>query len=208
MLGRTGKAREDVLLYIDGDNGIVQILSAPDEEVNSHIISEELHKEFAGSEEHLQHVSVVSSGRASSHVNITCLNFSFWDKRRKVARLKQAGRGGTGSVFRDKKLKALVVKYSALSGDTNDPEDIDTLQKTGLKLHNEIEKGDSSQCHMREMGTAHLMEIMNDYDLLPIRNFKYGQMPEAISLASWSSKSSSPNRQMLMYGCSLLLQRG
>ena len=78
-----GKADEDVIVFIDGDKGIVQILSAPDKVINSHILAEELHKEFAGSEEHLQHVSVVSSGSASDHVLITCLNFSFWDKRRK-----------------------------------------------------------------------------------------------------------------------------
>ncbi|HOD60054.1 MAG TPA: aldehyde ferredoxin oxidoreductase C-terminal domain-containing protein, partial [Candidatus Syntrophosphaera sp.] len=35
---------------------------------------------------------------------------------------------------------------------------------------------------------AHLVEIMNDYDLLPIKNFKYGQMEEAKGLASWEFK--------------------
>jgi len=180
-----GKAQEDVIVFIDGDKGTVQIFTAPDEHLNSHIAAEEFIHEFADAPGKEQYVSVVSSGEASDHVYITCLNFSFWDKRRQVARLKQAGRGGTGTVFRNKHIKALVVKYSGLKGDSNHPVDIDTLQKTGLKLHREIEKGDDSQCHMRAQGTAHLMEIMNDYDLLPIKNFKYGQMPEAIALASW-----------------------
>lgn len=200
-----GKAAEEVVVFIDGDKGLVQVYTAPDQDVNSHILAEKLHHEFSGGEEHLQHVSVVSSGAAAEHVEITCLNFSFWDKRRKVARLKQAGRGGTGSVFRDKKLKALVVKYSSLAGDANDPVDIDTLQKTGLKLHNEIEKGDSSQCHMREVGTAHLMEIMDDYDLLPIKNFKYGQAPEAQGLASAEFKKLFTQNMPdgCWFGCSL-----
>jgi aldehyde:ferredoxin oxidoreductase len=183
-----GIAKEDIIVYIDGDQGHVQIFTAPDEDLNSHIAAEQFIHEFAETPGKEQFVSVVSSGEASEHVLITCLNFSFWDKRRQVARLKQAGRGGTGSVFRHKNLKALVVKYSSLKGDTNHPADIETLQQTGLKLHNEIEKGDSSQCHMREMGTAHLMEIMDDYDLLPIKNFKYGHLPEARSLASWEFK--------------------
>ncbi|MDD4034438.1 MAG: aldehyde ferredoxin oxidoreductase C-terminal domain-containing protein, partial [Candidatus Cloacimonadaceae bacterium] len=200
-----GKADEDVIVFIDGDKGIVQILSAPDKVINSHILAEELHKEFAGSEEHLQHVSVVSSGSASDHVLITCLNFSFWDKRRKVARLKQAGRGGTGTVFRDKSIKALVVKYSGLSVDKNDPADLPTLQKTGLKLHKEIEVGDADQCRMHQVGTAHLMEIMNDYDLLPIRNFKYGQMPEAEGLHSreFTKLFTQGMADGCWYGCSL-----
>ncbi|MDD2331861.1 MAG: aldehyde ferredoxin oxidoreductase C-terminal domain-containing protein, partial [Candidatus Cloacimonetes bacterium] len=200
-----GKADEEVIVFIDGDKGIIKILTAPDEEINSHILAEELVKEFADSPEKYQHVSVVSSGKAANYVDISCLNFSFWDKRRKVARLKQAGRGGTGKVLRDKKIKALVVKYSGLKGDTNHPVDMETLQKTGIKLHKEIEKGDSSQCHMREIGTAHLMEIMNDYDLLPIRNFKYGQMPEAIALASWEFKKLFTQNMPdgCWFGCSL-----
>jgi aldehyde:ferredoxin oxidoreductase len=109
-----GKSEEDVIVYIDGDTGMVQIFTAPDTEINSHIFAEELIKEFADSPDKHQFVSVVSTGTAADHVNITCLNFSFWDKRRKVARLKQAGRGGTGTVFRDKGIKAMVVKYSGL----------------------------------------------------------------------------------------------
>ncbi|HNZ07712.1 MAG TPA: aldehyde ferredoxin oxidoreductase C-terminal domain-containing protein [Candidatus Cloacimonadota bacterium] len=200
-----GKADEEVIVYIDGDKGIVQILSAPDEEINSHILAENLITEFADDPEKHQFVSVVSSGKGAEHVPISCLNFSFWDKRRKVARLKQAGRGGTGMVFRDKKIKALVVKYSGLKGDTNNPVDLETVQKTGLKLHKEIEAGDSTQCHMREIGTAHLMEIMDDYDLLPIRNFKYGQMPEARALASWEFKNlfTQGMADGCWYGCSL-----
>ncbi|HPM05291.1 MAG TPA: aldehyde ferredoxin oxidoreductase C-terminal domain-containing protein, partial [Candidatus Cloacimonas sp.] len=200
-----GKADEEVIVFIDGDKGLVQIMTAPDKEINSHILAEELVKEFADSPDKLQYVSVVSTGEAADHVLITCLNFSFWDKRRKVARLKQAGRGGTGSVFRDKKIKALVVKYSGLKSDTNHPVDLPTLQKTGLKLHREIEAGDDSQCRMHQVGTAHLMEIMNDYDLLPIRNFKYGQMPEAIGLHSkeFTALFTQGMADGCWYGCSL-----
>jgi len=183
-----GKSEEEIIIYIDGDKGIVQILSAPDEEINSHILAERLIAEFADNPNGYQYVSVVSSGKAADYVPISCLNFSFWDKRRKVARLKQAGRGGTGMVFRDKRIKALVVKYSGLKGDTNHPVDLETLQKTGLKVHKEIEELDDQQNRMRQVGTAHLVEIMNDYDLLPIKNFKYGQMEEAKGLASWEFK--------------------
>ncbi len=200
-----GKSDEEVIVYIDGDTGMVQIFTAPDTEINSHIFAEELIKEFADSPDKHQFVSVVSTGTAADHVNITCLNFSFWDKRRKVARLKQAGRGGTGTVFRDKRIKAMVVKYSGLKVDTNNPVDLETLKQTGLKLHKEIEAGDATQCRMHEVGTAHLMEVMNDYDLLPIRNFKYGQMPEAIGLHSreFTALFTQGVADGCWYGCSL-----
>ena len=205
-----GIANEEVIIYIDGDKGIVQILSAPEEEINSHILAEELIKEFADGPDKYQFVSVVSSGKAADNVLITCLNFSFWDKRRKVARLKQAGRGGTGSVFRHKKIKALVVKYSGLKVDSNNPEDAETLRMTGLKLHKEIEEGDATQNRMRQVGTAHLMEIMNDYDLLPIRNFKYGQSPEAEGLHSREFKNlfTQGMPDGCWYGCSLSCCKG
>jgi len=200
-----GKADEEVIVFIDGDKGLVQIMTAPDKDINSHVLAEELVKEFADNPEKLHFVSVVSSGEAADHTLITCLNFSFWDKRRKVARLKQAGRGGTGSVLRDKKIKAMVVKYSGLKADTNNPVDLPTLQQTGLKLHREIEAGDDTQCRMHQVGTAHLMEIMNDYDLLPIRNFKYGQMPEAIGLHSreFTALFTQGMADGCWYGCSL-----
>ena len=35
---------------------------------------------------------------------------------------------------------------------------------------------------MSLVGTAHLVTIMNDYDLLPTHNFRYGQHPEAPKL--------------------------
>ena len=205
-----GIANEEVIIYIDGDKGIVQILSAPEEEINSHILAEELIKEFADGPDKYQFVSVVSSGKAADNVLITCLNFSFWDKRRKVARLKQAGRGGTGSVFRHKKIKALVVKYSGLKVDSNNPVDAETLRMTGLKLHKEIEEGDATQNRMRQVGTAHLMEIMNDYDLLPIRNFKYGQSPEAEGLHSREFKNlfTQGMPDGCWYGCSLSCCKG
>ena len=82
-----------------------------------------------------------------------CLNFSFYDPRRQVARLKQAGRGGIGTVLRKKKIKALVVKYVGLKGDSNIPEDLDSIQQTGAKMHREIYERDSD--HVRDAERWH-----------------------------------------------------
>ena len=46
----------------------------------------------------------------AEHTLIGCLNFSFYDWSRRTPRLKQAGRGGMGTVLRNKKVKALVAK--------------------------------------------------------------------------------------------------
>jgi aldehyde:ferredoxin oxidoreductase len=179
-----GIADRDVIVYVDGDQGLVQILEAPEEEVNSHLIAEEMVALFAAKPQEKQGVTSVSAGVGAEHSLMGCLNFSFYDPRRQVARLKQAGRGGIGTVLRHKRIKALVVKYTGLKGDSNHPEDLLTIQQTGAKMHREIYDRDSIMFEMRKDGTNHLTQIMNDYDILPVHNFRYGAHPEAEKIYS------------------------
>ena len=107
-----GKTEEDVVIYIDGNARKVQILRAPLEAADAHLISEQLTEFFADNDKEKREISVVSAGSGAEHSYMGCLNFSWFDWRRGSARIKQAGRGGIGTVFRDKKIKALVVKRS------------------------------------------------------------------------------------------------
>ncbi len=179
-----GKSDKEIIIFIDGDKGIVQIIEAPDEAIDSHIISEQLTEMYADDENGKKNISTVSAGRGSDHGYIGCLNFSWYDKGKKTARLKQAGRGGIGTVFRDKKLKGLIVKYSSLSADSNHSADPKKMREVGIKLSKEIIKLDDSQCKMRKVGTAHLSEIMNEYDLLPTMNYKFGSHKDAYKISS------------------------
>ncbi len=200
-----GKSENDIIIYINGNEGKIQIFEAPDEETNSHILAEQMTDMFADNEKERQHISTVSAGRGSDHVWIGCLNFSYYDKRRKGLRLKQAGRGGIGTVFRNKKLKAIVVKYSGLKGDTNNPVDQKTIQEKGLKFHKEMITLDDKQCQMRTVGTAHLMEIMNDYDLLPVKNFKFGNHEDSYKIDSsvWTKLMTQGVPDGCWYGCTM-----
>ncbi len=103
-----GKAENEVIVYIDGNKGHIQIFEAPDEAVDSHVLAEQLTSMYAESLNDRDNVSVVSAGKAADHALIGCLNFSWFDWRRGGVRLKQAGRGGIGSVFRNKKIKAII----------------------------------------------------------------------------------------------------
>ncbi len=105
-----GKASEETICVIDSKNGSIRIETAPMESIDSHVVAEELTEMYADDEMDKRNIAVVSAGRAASHARIGCLNFSFYDWRRRLPRFKQAGRGGIGRVFRDKKLKALVLK--------------------------------------------------------------------------------------------------
>jgi aldehyde:ferredoxin oxidoreductase len=99
-----GKAKNEVVVVIDGEKGEITIETAPLEETNSHLLAEQLTYMYASddSEKSRQKISVVSAGKGAEHSYWGCLNFSFYDIRRKVARMKQAGRGGLGTVLRDK----------------------------------------------------------------------------------------------------------
>jgi aldehyde:ferredoxin oxidoreductase len=136
---------------------------------------------------------------------IGCLNFSFYDPRRQVARLKQAGRGGSGTVLRKKRVKALVVKYLGLKGDSNHPADLESIQHTGSRMHREIYERDSVMFEMRKDGTNHLTKIMNDYDILPVHNFRYGSHPEAVKIYSpeFTKHFTYEGPDGCWYGCTL-----
>jgi aldehyde:ferredoxin oxidoreductase len=200
-----GKAERDVMVFINGDDGHVSIFEAPNEEVDSHILAEQIMDMFSRDEKDRKNVSSVTAGQGSEHAYLGCLNFSFYDERRRVARLKQAGRGGLGTVLRDKKIKALIVRYSGLNAMSNNPADLPTLQEAGLKLHREIITLDDQQCRMREIGTAHLTEIMDQYDLLPTHNFKFGSHPDSAGLNShaFSAMVTHGLPDGCWYGCTM-----
>jgi aldehyde:ferredoxin oxidoreductase len=180
------KAERETIVFIDGNEGLIQFYESPaDIPGDTHLLAELLTHTFATDEKDLQSVAVVSAGRGADHSPMGLLNFSLYDKRRRGIRVKQAGRGGIGTVFRDKKIRAVVCRYKGVGQNSNDAADPAAVQRIGLKLHREIVKNDDLQCKMRRQGTAHLMEVMNDYDLLPTKNHKYGQDPKGPEIASW-----------------------
>jgi len=179
-----GKAENDVILYIDGNKGIVRIEEAPLEAIDGHVLGEQLTEMYAESEEDKRNIAVVTAGTAAENTLIGLLNFTFYDVRRKVARLKQAGRGGIGTVFRNKSIKALVVRFNGVKGNLNNPADISKINKAGIKLHKEIHDLDNQQNRMRQVGTANIIEVMDEYDLLPTHNYKFGSHPDTYKIAS------------------------
>jgi len=179
-----GKAEKDIVVFIDGINHKVEIFEAPAEATDSHLLAEQLTEIFADTENEKKYIGVVSTGSAAQHSLIGMLNFSFYDSKRKKVRLKQAGRGGIGSVFRNKKIKALVCKIPGVKGNLNNVVDLEAIMERGKRFNREIRELDAKQCQMREIGTAHLMEVMNDHDLLPVMNYKYGSHPDSYKIDS------------------------
>ena len=200
-----GKADRPVVVFIDGDNNKVQIFESTLEDINAYYVSEELHEYFAKDENDRNTISVVSSGIAARTSYWAGMNFSFYDVRRKAVRLKQAGRGGGGTVLYNKNIVAIVVKRTKFSGLENDPADFATIQKAGASLHKRIHDNDDKQCKMRAVGTAHLMEVMDDYTLLPVNNYTYGRHKDIdkVSSTSYTKLFTQGMADGCWYGCSL-----
>ena len=179
-----GKADSDIIVFIDGVNHNVALYEAGGETAYSHCLSEKLTDFFAENDSDKKNIGIVSTGVAAEHSLIGMLNFSFYDPRRKKVRQKQAGRGGIGTVFRNKRIKALVCKIPGVKGNLNNVADMEPIMERGRRFNREIREFDDKQCQMRQVGTAHLMEIMNDHDLLPVMNYKYGSHPDAYKIDS------------------------
>lgn len=173
-----GKAKSEVVIFIDGDNCKIQIEDASQLPSEANLVTEALAEKYGS--DNPRSISVVSAGPGAEHALFGCLNFSWYDSGRKIHRYKQAGRGGIGTVLRNKKIKAIVVKYSGkVTVESNGPAHPELVKEVGTAYNQEIRALDPIQNEMASIGTTHLVMIMNEFDLLPVNNFKFGSHPKA-----------------------------
>ncbi len=205
-----GIAEKDVIIVIDGDTGRITIEEAPLEEIDSYRVGPQLTEMYSRGEKDRRSVSVVSAGKGAEHSRYAGLNISWYDIRRKAVRVKQAGRGGSGRVFRHKHIKALVVRYSKMRGDSNHPANMELIRKAGKRINREIKELDPVQNRMAVVGTGHLPPIMNSFDLLPVHNYRYGTHPKAANLdvSVWEKMYTSGIPDGCWYGCTLACAHG
>jgi len=210
-LAITGKADQETIIVIDGDNHEIRLEYAPQEALNTYPLAGLLTEMYALDERDKKNVSVVTSGEAANHIRYAGLNISFYDPKRQEVRVKQAARGGSGRVFRDKKLKGIVVRFSGLTGTSNNPAKPELIRKAGKRIKKEITNYDAQQNNMREIGTAHLVEIMDHFDLLPVHNFRYGTHPEHVEIDSttWQKAFTQDKRMDSCWlGCTMACSHG
>jgi aldehyde:ferredoxin oxidoreductase len=206
-----GKADSDVIIFIDGDTGKVTIERDFIEEVDAHLIGKVLTERYGGEEDKgKRSVSVLAAGQASEHIRIGMLNCTYYDVRRKEIRLKQAGRGGPGRIFRDKKIKAIAIRFTEMGGDKNGVADMALVRKAGSRINKEITENDDKQNHMRKVGTAHIVDIMDHFDLLPVNNFRFGSHPETHKIDSkiWTEAFTQGVPDGCWLGCTLSCAHG
>jgi aldehyde:ferredoxin oxidoreductase len=172
-----GKTSKEIVILVDGVDQKIQLFGSSGLPEDSYELSAALTEHFANGKP--RNISVVSTGPGAKNTLIGCLNFTWYDPKRKRTRYKQAGRGGMGTVFADKGIEAIVARWDSVTLSTNNPADQEALRRVA-KLHSrEIVELDPKQNEMATIGTTHLVPIMNDFDLLPTYNYQYGQHPGA-----------------------------
>jgi aldehyde:ferredoxin oxidoreductase len=68
--------------------------------------------------------------------------------------------------------------------DKNRPLDTKLIREQGMMINAEMATLDQSQCRMRDVGTANIVDVMDAYDLLPVMNYRFGSHDEAKHLHS------------------------
>ena len=97
-----------------------------------------------------------------------------------------------------------------MKSDMNRAVDVERTAKVGRKLAKEIHDFDDEQNKMRKIGTAHLVEVMDAYDLLPVHNFQYGNHPDTPKIASyvWEKRFTQGIFDGCWYGCHMACAKG
>ena len=205
-----GKATEDVMLVIDGNKGMVTIETAPEEPTNSYDLPEVLHAMYADSDDDRKNISVATSGDGADHSLLGLINLSYWDTKRKHTRIKQLARGGPGTVFRDKGLRAVVVHFSGTTPTLNCPVDMEPIKLAGGRMNKEILTLDHTHNRMREIGTGNAVEILDKCDVLPVMNYKFGSDPRTEKIKSdvWLVMITQGMPDGCWLGCSMSCAHG
>ncbi len=178
----TGIADKKCVVIIDDDLGKISIVEAPGVEktVENGGISygENLLKEYTHNQLH-KNIAAVATGIGAETTDFGLINSFFYDSQRKRLRVKQAGRGGTGTVMRYKGLMGVIVHASQARSKGNHPADPAAVKAAGAAFAKVIKNEDPKQLHLASTGTPSLVEYMNNFHLLPIHNFQRGQDEKA-----------------------------
>lgn len=168
----TGKSDEDILIRIDGDAGKISIVRAP-EKAFSLFDAEKYVEQWKGDGKP-SGIAFVTAGMGAERTLFGCVNSVYYDNRRNRCRAKQAGRGGLGTVMREKGLWGVVVKGDMSKGFSNQPANRDRLREAGRNIRKVIREVDPNAMRLGRQGTTSLIDMMNPHHLLPVNNYQYG----------------------------------
>lgn len=168
-----GKSVEDVIIFIDGEQGTISFQEAP--KTDSSLLEAESLVDTWRGESKPNSIAFVNAGIGSKNTFFGCINSVYYDPRRKRCRAKQAGRGGMGTIMRDKGLWGIVVKSKLGGSNSNQAADKKRVRAAGTNLRKVIRDVDPNELRLAQQGTTSLLDMMNNHDILPVNNYKFGR---------------------------------
>ncbi|MCK5915673.1 MAG: aldehyde:ferredoxin oxidoreductase, partial [Deltaproteobacteria bacterium] len=168
-----GKSVDDVIIFIDGEQGTISLEDAP--KTDSSLLEAESLVDTWRGESKPNSIAFVNAGIGSKNTFFGCINSVYYDPRRKRCRAKQAGRGGMGTIMRDKGLWGIVVKSKLGGSNSNQAVDKKRLRAAGTNLRKVIRDVDPNELRLAQQGTTSLLDMMNNHDILPVNNYKFGR---------------------------------
>ena len=177
-----GKSVDDVIIFIDDEKGTISLREAPKTD-SSLLEAENLVEKWRG-ESKPGSIAFVNAGIGSKNTFFGCVNSVYYDPKRQRCRAKQAGRGGMGTIMRDKGLWGIVVKSSLGGSNFNQAADKKRVRTAGTNLRKVIRAVDPNELRLAQQGTTSLLDMMNNHDILPIHNYKFGRDDERQKLVS------------------------
>jgi len=178
----TGKSASDVIIFIDNETGTISLQEAPKTD-SSLLEAENLVDMWRGTSKP-NSIAFVNAGIGSKNTFFGCVNSVYYDPKRQRCRAKQAGRGGMGTIMRDKGLWGIVVKSNLGGANFNQAADKKRVRAAGTNLRKVIRDVDPKELRLAQQGTTSLLDMMNNHDILPINNYKFGRDDERQKLVS------------------------
>ena len=213
-LAVTGVSREDVVIVVDCDARTIGIAAAPvyDKKTDEGALSfgQRLLRDSNGGK-YGDCLAAVTAGQGACNARFGVIHSLFFDKKRQRIRSKQAGRGGTGTVMRAKRLRGIVVRSSLSKADGNNAVDKQGVRQAGSHLRKIIAKSDPVQLHLSAWGTTVLSEYMDRFHIFPVNNYQYGQSPDSYRLFASVFLDKYFSKRIpdgCYYGCNLACAKG
>ncbi len=122
----------------------------------------------------------VTAGRGAEHTRMGCLNFSLYDRKRQDLRSSRPGAAASAPSSATRASRRWSCAPRPSRGDSQPSRRLRRLiAQTGAAMNQEIARVRPGPEPDAPAGAPpYLVEIMDDYDLLPVHNFRFGGHPD------------------------------
>lgn len=192
-----GKSEHKTALVVDSINNQYYFTGLPESE-NAFDLAKKLIEEHGKNK-----TAVLTIGKAGENlIKYACVHGTHYSESNSEYISRQSGRTGMGAVMGSKNLEAIVIKSEPIRPNPYDKEIFKEYSKILYKFLKEhpfsTEKGT-----LTANGTPFLVPITQELNILPTKNFKYGQFTNFDKIGPESIKEKLGKKAYSCFGCNI-----